>query len=192
VAWARFPRFPPRQPAPMPKYQVRVERSPAHPGFIFWCYRFLNRDNPPLSSLTESYTVAPIARAAGLLRQHERSLITSPALPGLFLCWVGNPLPKVCHLNAGKGRRPKSPSRAILKGSQRTVWRRTRSTAPKSADDSYPDAKRSGGGCQPRMLSPPTLVFGFPTSAKDLPRKCLFARAQLPRIPIASLVHRST
>ena len=38
------------------------------------------------------------------------------------------------------------------------------------------------------MLSPPT--FFLPTSAQDLARKCLFARAQLPRIASASLVHR--
>ena len=40
------------------------------------------------------------------------------------------------------------------------------------------------------MPSPPALIFVFPTSAQDLPRKCHFARAQLPRIATASLVHR--
>jgi hypothetical protein len=40
------------------------------------------------------------------------------------------------------------------------------------------------------MSSPPT--FFLPTSAKDLPRKCLFAGAQRPRVRAASLVHHPT
>jgi hypothetical protein len=111
--------------------------------------------------------------------------------PGCRL-YPRQPTCSASNSTSAKCQKQTSTAPRKFSGSQRTVWCRTRSTAPKSAEDSYPDAKRSGGGCQPRMLSPPTLVFGFPTSAKDLPRKGLFAGAQLPRIPIASLVHRST